>query len=79
LPRFHATNAPEDGHSRPVGNLPPDPDSDAVWRVAIGLDLEDRGVLEAEALLWRVCCAKSIPEAAIRRALCEEWESDGLS
>jgi len=50
----------------------PDPDVDAIWRTAIGLDLEDRSVLEAEVLLWRICSAKSVPPAAIFRALFED-------
>jgi hypothetical protein len=51
----------------------PDPDLDAIWRVAVGLDLGSRSVLEAEVLMWRICNAKSMPRDAIRKALNEEW------
>jgi hypothetical protein len=44
--------------------------------VAVQLDLEDRSVLEAEVLIWRICAAKSLPPDAIRRALRGEWEAD---
>jgi hypothetical protein len=53
-----------------------DADLDAIWKVAIGLDLENRSVLEAEVLMWRICSAKSMPNSTIRRALYEEWGSD---
>jgi|GEM_PF-5035199 len=36
-------------------------DVHAIWRASIGLDLEDRSVLEAEVLLWRICSVKSAP------------------
>jgi hypothetical protein len=49
--------------------LQPDPDADAVWRIAAGLDLESRSVIEAEVLLWRICAAKSLPQDAVRRVL----------
>jgi len=52
----------------------PDPDVDAIWRVAVGLDLGNRSVLEAEVLLSRICRAKSMPREAIERALNDEWE-----
>jgi len=51
----------------------PDPDLDAIWRIAAGLDLGSRSVLEVEVLMWRICTAKSMPQDAIRRALNEEW------
>ena len=54
----------------------PDPDLDAIWRLAVGLDLGSRSVLEAEVLMWRICNAKSMPREAIERALNEEWEND---
>jgi hypothetical protein len=44
-------------------------------RIIAGLDIEDRSVLEAEVLIWRICSAKSVPAAAIRRALRGEWEA----
>jgi hypothetical protein len=53
-----------------------DPDLDDIWRLAIGLDLGNRSVLEAEVLMWRICKAKSLPRDAMRRALNEEWEGD---
>ncbi|HEY1264888.1 MAG TPA: hypothetical protein VGF06_15275 [Terriglobales bacterium] len=56
-------------------DLQPDPDVDSVWRIIAGLDIEDRSVLEAEVLIWRICSAKSVPAAAIRRALRGEWEA----
>ena len=49
---------------------------DAIWRLAVGLDLGSRSVLEAEVLMWRICNAKSMPRKAIERALNEEWEND---
>ena len=60
------------------GHLPdqPDPDLDAVWRLAVGLDLGSRSVLEAEVLMWRICNAKSLSIDVTRRALNDEWESD---
>lgn len=54
----------------------PDPDLDEIWRVAVGLDLGSRSVLEAEVLMWRICNAKNIPREAIERALNEEWEKE---
>ena len=54
----------------------PDPDLHEIWRVAIGLDLGSRSVLEAEVLMWRICNAKNMPRAAIERALNEEWEKE---
>jgi hypothetical protein len=54
----------------------PDADLDAIWRVAIGLDLGERSVFEAEVLMWRICKAKSMPHDAILRALNEDWEGD---
>ena len=56
--------------------VPSDSDLDALWKIELGLDLEGRSVLEAEVLMWRICSAKHVPTAAIRRALREEWESD---
>lgn len=53
----------------------PDPDLDAIWRIAAGLDLGSRSVLEAEVLMWRICRAKSMPRDATRRALNEDWEN----
>jgi hypothetical protein len=53
-----------------------DPDLDAVWRFAVGLDLGDRSVFEAEVLLWRICHAKSMPREVIERALNEDWENE---
>ena len=75
-PGLPEPSLPEDTRSQ-RRDPQPDPDLDAVWRVAIGLDSEDMNVLEAEVLLWRICSAKSIPEATIRRAICEEWKFDG--
>jgi len=54
----------------------PDADLDAIWRLAVGLDLGDRSVLEAEVLMWRICNAKSMPRRAIERALNEQWEGE---
>ena len=54
----------------------PDPDLDVIWRIAAGLDLGSRSVLEAEVLMWRICKAKSMPHDAIRRALNEEWGNE---
>src|SRR5437667_12259773 len=54
----------------------PDPDLDAIWRIAAGLDLGSRSVLEAEVLMWRICTAKSMPPDVIRRAQNQEWEND---
>jgi hypothetical protein len=54
----------------------PDADLDAIWRLAVGLDLGSRSVLEAEVLMWRICNAKSMPREAIERALNEEWEGE---
>jgi len=51
-----------------------DADLDAIWRLAVGLDLGDRSVLEAEVLLWRICQAKSMSRQSTERALSEEWE-----
>jgi hypothetical protein len=67
---------PEDDYSKQRNYLQPDPDLDAIWRLCIGLDLENRSVLEAEVLISRICSAKSVPDSARRRALREEWESD---
>jgi len=72
-PTAGPASLPEDAFSRASVPFEPDPDVEAVWRVAIALDSDDRGPLEAEVLLWRVCSAKSIPDAAIQRALSEEW------
>ena len=55
----------------------PSLDAQASAEVADGLDVDDPGPLEAEVMLWRICSAKSIPDAAIRRAISEEWESEG--
>ena len=54
----------------------PDPDLDAIWRLAVGLDLGTRSVLEAEVLLWRICNAKSLSSDLTRRALNSDWEND---
>jgi hypothetical protein len=54
-----------------------DLDGDAVWRIAIGLDLGSRSVFEAELLLRRICSAKSLPSDAIDRVLNENWEGYG--
>jgi hypothetical protein len=53
---------------------PQDPDLDAIWRLAVGLDLGSRSVLEAEVLLWRICNAKAMSRESMERALNEEWE-----
>jgi hypothetical protein len=55
-------------------SVQPDADLDAIWRFAVGLDLGDRSVLEAEVLMWRICKAKSMPVDAMHRALNEDWE-----
>lgn len=54
----------------------PDADLDAIWRLAVGLDLGSRSVFEAEVLMWRICNAKSMPREAIKHALNEEWEGE---
>lgn len=54
----------------------PDADLDAIWRVAVGLDLGSRSVFEAEVLMWRICKAKSMSHDAVHRALNEDWEGD---
>jgi hypothetical protein len=51
-------------------------DLDEIWRIAVGLDLGSRSVLEAEVLMWRICNAKASSPDVTRRALNEEWESD---
>jgi len=65
----HCANSCLEDHAQP------NPDLDAIWRLAAGLDLGRRSVLEAEVLLWRICTAKSMPAATIRRALNHDWES----
>lgn len=71
-----AQDQPE--YERPKKEPPahPDPELDAIWRIAAGLDLGSRSVLEAEVLMWRICKAKSIPLDATRRALNEDWENE---
>ena len=66
----------KNGNAEKSSYVPPDPDLDAIWRLAVGLDLGSRSVLEAEVLMWRICNAKSMPRKAIERALNEEWEND---
>jgi hypothetical protein len=66
----------EEDHAKRRDYLQPDPDLDTIWRLSIGLDLENRSVLEAEVLISRICSAKSLPDSARRRALRDEWESD---
>jgi hypothetical protein len=68
--------SPENGPFHSAPGLDPDPDLDAVWKVAAALDVDDRGPLEAEVLLWRICSAKSIPDTVIRRAVSEEWKAN---
>ena len=70
----HPLRLPEDSDPEKSTCIQPDPDLDAIWRLAVGLDLGSRSVLEAEVLLWRICKAKSVPSEAIERALNEEWE-----
>ncbi len=70
-PREPTESAPEKS-----SYVQPDADLDAIWRLAIGLDLGSRSVLEAEVLIWRICNAKSMPREAVERALNEEWEGE---
>ena len=67
---------PAEGSAEKSSYVQPDADLDAIWRLAIGLDLGSRSVLEAEVLMWRICNAKSMPREAIERALNEEWEGE---
>lgn len=77
MPNFRTLDRPdlphEGHHAAPY--LAPEPELDAVWRIADFIDGDDRGPLEAEVMLWRICSAKSIPDATIRRAISEEWKS----
>ncbi len=77
MPRFPTSEShrPEDRLVHSLVCPDPDPDLDAVWNVAAGLDADDRGPLEAEVLLWRICSAKSIPAKVIQRAMCEDWQA----
>ncbi len=74
VPHVNPTNPPANENSNAHALPQADRDLNAVRRVADGLDAEDRGPLEAEVMLWRICSAKSIPDAAIRQAISEEWE-----
>jgi len=40
--------------------LVPDLDDQQIWRACIGLDLDDRTVLEAEVLIWRIVQQRSV-------------------
>jgi hypothetical protein len=71
-----SSRVPAEGSAEKSSYVQPDADLDAIWRLAIGLDLGSRSVLEAEVLMWRICNAKSMPRAAIERALNEEWEGE---
>ncbi|HSS98010.1 MAG TPA: hypothetical protein VLK33_13310 [Terriglobales bacterium] len=70
------TRIPAEGEREKSSYVEPDADLDAIWRLAIGLDLGSLSVLEAEVLMWRICNAKSMPREAIERALNEEWEGE---
>jgi hypothetical protein len=76
MPHVRPTNPPANENSDAHAHPQAEADLVAVRRVADGLDVDDRGPLEAEVMLWRICSAKSIPDAAIRRAISEEWESE---
>lgn len=71
----YPSRLPEEGAPEKSSYVSPDPDLDAIWRLAVGLDLGSRSVLEAEVLMWRICKAKSMPREAVERALNEDWES----
>lgn len=66
---------PNEGGPEKSSYVQPDADLDSIWRLAVGLDLGSRSVLEAEVLMWRICKAKSMPYEAVERALNEEWEN----
>ena len=78
MPHVQPTKPPanENENSAAQGHRQADAELDAVRRIAAGLDVDDPGPLEAEVMLWRICSAKSIPDAAIRRAIFEEWEPE---
>ena len=76
---LHTAGSPSlmaDWNSHCTAGLDPDPDLDVVWKVAAALDVDDRGPLEAEVLLWRICSAKSIGDAVIQRAMREDWKTN---
>ncbi len=75
-PDANAQARPANGPTKDHACTQPDPYLDAIWRLAVGLDLGSRSVLEAEVLMWRICTAKSLPHETIRRALNEDWEDD---